>query len=954
MLRFAFALFFISSAFSQDYPAFRWIQEIGGTGSETFAGLGTDSHGNTYIAGSTFAPNFPVKNAIQPRLSSIGFFQIDGPGAAYTPLGLSVARSFAIDPQNPSVIFAASVAAGYRTADGGANWTRVNQPSQQVQAFAIDPLNDQTIYAAAFDLGILKSTDGGASWTAMNNGIAKLGVSFGTDNIWADPNFEGVLFAHSQAGLYRSADGGASWTSLGAVNPTLIYFDPLYAGVVYGLYTPYLVWRSTDDGATFTLIRSAPGFFSILDDPNQPRLLGAALDGIYASTDDGASWTKVSSLNLSQLVAGNGVYYGVTAGPSITSPGAPQLVQISSDLSQVTVVGPASGPIFTTLVFANGHLYAGGNAGADVFVVKLDPAGNLVYSTYFGGGGYDGALTMAVDPAGDVFVTGTTVSTDFPVSSGAYSSTGQAFLFKLNPDGSLGYSTRFPQLAYSIAVDSAGSAYISGRTTGGLPTTPGAYRTTCCIQPHSIPVGPPILIEDAFVTKFDPAGSSLMYSTYLGFSASATDPVMAGAPDATAYVAGPAGIVHLNSTGTALLANVPPFVAALAIAVAPDGGVYLAGTPGTTQFSPTVGAFQSGLPVIPFLPGQGSGFASAIVKMDAQLSHVLASTYFSGPYGDTIFTMALDPASNVYVGGRTAPRGLPTRTPFVEAFGPSSGTGFVSELSPDLSTLLFSTYLGDKRQFSVGSSAIGTAGSVVVGGSSGDGNIFVNSIAPTAPAPLRIDSVVNAASFLGGPISPGETIAIRGSGFTADAQVTIGGNSVTPIAVTTASITAVVPDALALGDALVAVQSSGARSNQVLVPVAAASPGLLSVDGSGLGQGYILNHDLTLNSQSNPAHPGEEITIAASGAGPLTFVDGYAVTAAPANVFVDGFYADGVSATVQSLAGFPAPLYVLSIIVPDLSQHPGLGGFHYPPQVGVVLEIAGQRSQNGLYIWIAQ
>jgi hypothetical protein len=262
---------------------------------------------------------------------------------------------------------------------------------------------------------------------------------------------------------------------------------------------------------------------------------------------------------------------------------------------------------------------------------------------------------------------------------------------------------------------------------------------------------------------------------------------------------------------------------------------------------------------------------------------VLASTYFSRPYGDTIFTMTLDPAANIYVAGRTAPRGLPTRTPFVEPFGPVSGTGFVSELTPDLTTPLFSTYLGDNRQFWVASAAI------VVGGPSGDGNVYVNSIAATAPSPLRIDSVVNAASLLGGPISLNETIVVRGSGFTPDAQITLGGTTLTPISVAPTSLTAIVPASLALGEAVVQPQSGGATSNQVLVPVAAASPGLISVDGSGLGQGYVLNHDLTLNSQSNPAHPGEEITVFANGAGLLTFVNGYAVTAAPADLLSTAF-----------------------------------------------------------------
>ncbi len=89
----------------------------------------------------------------------------------------------------------------------------------------------------------------------------------------------------------------------------------------------------------------------------------------------------------------------------------------------------------------------------DVFVVKLDGGGNVVYSTYFGGTGDDTASAMTVDAAGNVYVTGLTLSADFPVSANAYQKTppatgplelrGASFVFKLNPSGSLAYSTYF-------------------------------------------------------------------------------------------------------------------------------------------------------------------------------------------------------------------------------------------------------------------------------------------------------------------------------------------------------------------------------------------------------------------------------------------------------------------------------------------------------------------------------
>ena len=87
------ALIFIPLSFSQNLPAFRWVKQIDNSGQDSFSGMGVDAQGNTYIAGSTSSANFQVKAAIQSHLASAGFYRIDGPGSAYTGLGLTSARS---------------------------------------------------------------------------------------------------------------------------------------------------------------------------------------------------------------------------------------------------------------------------------------------------------------------------------------------------------------------------------------------------------------------------------------------------------------------------------------------------------------------------------------------------------------------------------------------------------------------------------------------------------------------------------------------------------------------------------------------------------------------------------------------------------------------------------------------------------------------------------------------
>ncbi len=150
-------------------------------------------------------------------------------------------------------------------------------------------------------------------------------------------------------------------------------------------------------------------------------------------------------------------------------------------------------------------------------MTKLTPAGNaLVYSTYLGGSGYDYGYGIAVDAAGSAYVTGMTRSTNFPTQS-PYQATYQggvhdAFVTKLTPAGNaLVYSTYLGgsgnDEGYGIAVDGAGSAYVTGYTGSTNFPTQSPYQAT--YQGGN---------RDAFVTKLTPAGNALVYSTYLGGS----------------------------------------------------------------------------------------------------------------------------------------------------------------------------------------------------------------------------------------------------------------------------------------------------------------------------------------------------------------------------------------------------------------------------------------------------
>ena len=239
------------------------------------------------------------------------------------------------------------------------------------------------------------------------------------------------------------------------------------------------------------------------------------------------------------------------------------------------VTGATSSTDFPTTAGAAQTTHAGGEL--DAFVTKLDATGSgLVYSTYLGGSVDDIGYRIAVDGVGSAYVTGETHSTDFPTTAGAFQTTDpaanafDAFVTKLDATGSgLVYSTYLGgsdglSSGRGIAVDGAGSAYVTGYTAStDFPTTLGAAQTTLAG-----------FAGDAFVTKLEAAGSGLVYSTYLGGSQSdvsfgiavdaagsahvtgdtnSTDfPTTAGAAQPTLAGATDAFVTKLDATGSGL------------------------------------------------------------------------------------------------------------------------------------------------------------------------------------------------------------------------------------------------------------------------------------------------------------------------------------------------------------------------------------------------------------------
>jgi uncharacterized protein (TIGR03437 family) len=160
-----------------------------------------------------------------------------------------------------------------------------------------------------------------------------------------------------------------------------------------------------------------------------------------------------------------------------------------------------------------------GSTVCNAFVTKFNSAFTLAYSTMLGGNGVTAGNSIAIDPAGSAYITGSTRATDFPTVKPFQASAGNVFVAKLAPDGSsFVYSTFLGtpgqgDAGYAIAVDSAGEAYVAGAAHANFPVVNALQPLLAAGLPDPYAYEP---IQNAFISKFSADGSRLLYSTYLG------------------------------------------------------------------------------------------------------------------------------------------------------------------------------------------------------------------------------------------------------------------------------------------------------------------------------------------------------------------------------------------------------------------------------------------------------
>ena len=404
---------------------------------------------------------------------------------------------------------------------------------------------------------------------------------------------------------------------------------------------------------------------------------------------------------------------------------------IASDSSGAAyVTGQTESTNFPTV----GGVAPNANAGEfDVFVTKVAATGaSLVYSTYVGGSGNDSGNALAVDSSGDVFVAGGTTSSNFPTTAGSFQKNSggglDAFVFELNPSGTaLTYSTYLggtgDDVANGIAIDSSG-AYVVGSTSST------DFPVQSPIQPAINGSG------NGFVTKLNPSGTTLLYSTYLGGGTGDVASAVAVAAGA-AYVTGATQNPSFPTTpgafqtkcgtdGTCNGGLYDAFVTVVnaagstytystflggsgvdqgaGISVDAAGAVFVTGLTQSTDF-PLQSAWQK------TLGGTQNAFVSQLNPAGSALTY---STFLGGSASDAANSIALDQSENAYVTGQTESANFPLVNPTQAKMG-GGNDAFVSELNSS-GSVVFSTYLGGSLNENTNSSGaeLAAIGSIAV------------------------------------------------------------------------------------------------------------------------------------------------------------------------------------------------------------------------------------------------
>ena len=621
------------------------------------------------------------------------------------------------------------------------------------------------------------------------------------------------------------------------------------------------------------------------------------------------------------------------------------LVTAACGADFTTYVGPGTRDPYNQSTIGALAIDSQGNSyvtGRDAFVAKVDPTGNIVFTKAFGDDNvYSYGFSIAVDPSGNIWVGGQTVSTNFPLtnpiqqSRPAFSGTG--FLVKMAPDGTVLYSSYFggtlgESSVTGVATDRDGNVYATGWTSStDFPVTPGLL---------SSPVDPNHPSYGMFVTKLNADGQKILYSMLMTRSGSKiVGSGIAVDGSGSAIIAGTglqaiggarAFVFKINAAGDGLVYFTylpsPVTLGTKPIAADASGNAYITGYTYSPNFPTTPGALQT-----TFAGGPGpEGFA---MKLNAAGTTVW-STFLPGrtdPNTPGGAAVNLDSAGNVWLTGTQ---------------DPTSGLNadFVTELIADGSSARYTV------QFPLAEAgqdiAVDSNGLVHFAGPLG----LVSTITPSQPVFQRALSIVHAGSGqFSGTVAGGEIISIYGSelgpgtpvGATPQngvfpttlggVQVLVDGAPIPLLYVSESQINAEIPlpvNGPDNGIADIQVMNNSTTLPDFRVGITTSVFGMFFRTGAELA---ITNQDGSINSKSNPAKAGSYISLWATGFGPIRGTLTGAVATA-ANNYCDSCqiqfvtFSFSATETVQYIGPSPGlidGLLQINVMIPPFPQSDG-------------------------------
>ena len=418
---------------------------LGGANHDVGRGIAVDPAGNAYITGFTGSLDFPlVEGAIRTR-SSV-FKSVDAAtNWSNDNYGLkSPVTHLVVHPTQPLTLYAGTGNGVFRSTDGGKTWVAINNglTARLVVALVIDPLTPSTLYVATLGSvgtsgnGVYKSTDGGNTWNQRNNGITHTNLR----TLAIDPVTPATLYASAFVGpILKTTNGADSWAPTGGLPPTVppsIAVDPhtptrIFAAdaVVGGIF------RSINSGGTWQSVLAQIGQEGLWVgvSPLEPGLVYAVLRdvGFFKSINGGDNWTFVRAgrgkVIFDPVSASTHYLLSNTEGVLKSSDNGQTWIPMNKGLPVKNTVDLAINPLRTSTLYLAIAL----TTDEDAFVTKINPAGTaFTYSTLVGGTQdandsfdmNDEAFGIAIDPAGNAYITGFARSPDFPTTPNAFQS----------------------------------------------------------------------------------------------------------------------------------------------------------------------------------------------------------------------------------------------------------------------------------------------------------------------------------------------------------------------------------------------------------------------------------------------------------------------------------------------------------------------------------------------------